>query len=130
MAGRWPMTWSATSLPEPQALVQPRVPWPVFRQRSPERVGPTTGVLSGVMGRRPVQNSAWATCPLSGNKSLTTSSSVFLRASFRRRSKPDSSAMPPTRMRSSKRVTAILYVSSRMVDTGAAASSLSGMVSE
>ncbi|CPO64284.1 Uncharacterised protein [Bordetella pertussis] len=90
MAGWRPHTWSATN------------------NRLPYLVAPMMGVLSGVIGRRPVQNSACSTAPLPGNKSLTTSSRVLRRASFRRRSKPASSAMPPTRMRWSKRVTATL----------------------
>ena len=88
-------------------MVQPSVPWPVFRNRFLCGVRPTMGVLSGVMGRRPVQNSARARSP-PGNSWLVTISSVARRCGRRFLSKPESSAMPPTRMRLSKRVRAIL----------------------
>jgi hypothetical protein len=46
------------------------------------------------------------------------------------KSKPQTSAVPPARIRWSKRVTATLHVSSSTVDTGAIAASVMGMVSE
>ena len=65
------------------------------------------GVLSGVMGRSPVQNVALLTSP-PGKSSVTTFSSVALRCGLRLKSKPLSSAMPPTRILLLKRVTATL----------------------
>ena len=62
----------------------------------------TIGVPSGVIGRRPVQNPLPGYCRHPGNRSPTTISSVARRSGFSDRSKPASSAMPPTRMRSSK----------------------------
>ena len=44
-------------------------------------VAPTIGVPSGVIGRRPLQNSARAMSPPCGNRSVTTCSSVRRRAS-------------------------------------------------
>ena len=67
-----------------------------------------TGVPSGVAGRRPVQKLARDRSPPRGYRSPTTISRVARRFGDSDRSKPATSAMPPTRMRSSKRVIAIL----------------------
>ncbi|OJB36242.1 hypothetical protein BGV56_15580 [Burkholderia ubonensis] len=80
----------------------------MFRNRFDTGVRPTIGVPSGVIGRRPVQNVAFDVSPPPGNRSFTHISSVSRRASRRRLSKPTISAIPPTRMRWSKRVIAIL----------------------
>jgi hypothetical protein len=48
----------AIDLPEPQACVQPSVPWPVFRNRLGSLLWPMIGTLLGVAGRRPLQNCA------------------------------------------------------------------------
>src|SRR5690554_8116384 len=49
---------SANIRPEPQAIVQPNVPWPVFNHKFSYAVAPTKGVLSGVDGRNPHQKLA------------------------------------------------------------------------
>ncbi|STS83566.1 Uncharacterised protein [Klebsiella pneumoniae] len=49
-------------------MVQPSVPWPVLSHRFLYAVRPTTGVPSGVIGRRPVQNVACSTWPPRGNR--------------------------------------------------------------
>ena len=75
-------------------MVQPKVPWPVFRKRLSKRVRPINGVLSGVIGLRPLQNNAWLKSPPSGNKSLTTKAKVS-----RRFSGSLISTIPPCRRR-------------------------------
>ncbi len=60
-------------------MVQPSVPWPVLSHRFLYAVRPTTGVPSGVIGRRPVQNVACSTWPPRGNRSRTTISRVSRR---------------------------------------------------
>ena len=60
-----------------------------------------------VIGRNPVQNSARARSP-PGKSWRVTISKVSRRRGRSVRSKPESSAIPPTRMRWSKRVNAIL----------------------
>ena len=67
--------------PVPQAMVQPSVPWPVASNRFCTGVGPTMGVPSGVMGRRPHQKVALLTSPPLGNRSVTTWLSVLRRGS-------------------------------------------------
>ncbi len=111
-------------------MVQPKVPWPVLVYRLLYRVGPTTGVPSGVIGRSPVQKLACLTSPPCGNRSVTECSSVARRGSRRRWLKPASSAVPPTRIRSPKRVIPILKVSSITVETGAASGFATGIVRE
>ena len=54
ISGTRPATISAMARPEPQPMVQPRVPWPVFRYRLLNVVLPTYGTLEGVSGRWPV----------------------------------------------------------------------------
>ncbi len=70
-------------------------------------VAPMIGVPSGVMGRKPVQN-----CPLQNRrrakKSRATISIVALRASGIAGTKPANSAVPATKIRSGKRVSATL----------------------
>src|SRR6185503_15996764 len=61
-----PEITSASRLAEPQASVQPSVPWPVLRYRLRSRVLPITGTLLGVAGRRPVQLSTTVTPPSAG----------------------------------------------------------------
>src|SRR2546427_971277 len=51
-AGCLPLTRSASAMPEPQAWVQPSVPWPVFRNRLAMGERPISGTLLGVAGRR------------------------------------------------------------------------------
>jgi len=50
-------------------MVQPSVPWPVLSHKLRYRVRPTYGTFDGVVGRRPVQNVAFANAPARG-KSL------------------------------------------------------------
>jgi hypothetical protein len=52
-------------------MVQPRVPWPVFVYRFLDRVAPTTGVPSGVIGHNPVQKLAYLTSSPCENRSVT-----------------------------------------------------------
>jgi len=85
-------------------MVQPSVPWPVFTNSPGTRVGPTTGVPSGVIGRSPVQNTPFAGSPPFGNRVETAASSVARRGARSRVEKPASSAVPPTRIRSPSRV--------------------------
>lgn len=107
-------------------------------KRSVACVQPQVGTPSGtecrcaVPGHRPnpAHSVAREMLPALGKRALTTISRVLRRCGFNRRSKPDSSAMPPTRIRSLNRVMAILYVSSITVDTGAASLSRMGTVSE
>lgn len=61
IAGVRPEIRSLRSCPDPQAMVQPSVPCPVFSHRFLYGVRPTTGVPSGVIGRRPVQKVACST---------------------------------------------------------------------
>ena len=63
-SGASPLTMRAIDLPEPQACVQPSVPWPVLRNRFGSFVLPISGTLLGVAGRRPVQN--WACVGVAG----------------------------------------------------------------
>ncbi len=66
------------------------------------------GVPSGVIGRSPVQKLALRTSPPRGNRSPTEYASVARRGSDSMALKPASSAVPPTRMRSPRRVIATL----------------------
>ena len=50
-----PETISAIARPEPQPMVQPRVPWPALTHRPLILVWPINGMLVGVAGRKPVQ---------------------------------------------------------------------------
>jgi hypothetical protein len=75
------------------------------------------GVPSGVIGRRPVQNSALAHVAALREQVVTTNSSVARRPSSQVQVKAGQLAVPPTRMRSPRRVTATLWVSSMMVDS-------------
>jgi len=54
-SGWWPAMIPAMPLPEPEPIVQPGVPWPVFRNRLAKRVLPIYGTFDGVSGRSPVQ---------------------------------------------------------------------------
>src|SRR4051812_39869216 len=49
-SGLRPEMMSASALPEPQAMVQPSVPWPVLRKRFGYFVPPMMGTLEGVEG--------------------------------------------------------------------------------
>lgn len=93
---------------EPAAIVQPSVPCPVLSQRPATGVRPTTGVPSGVIGRRPVQKLARDRSPAPPKRSFTDMASVSRRAGGRVALKPATSAMPPTRIRVPSRVIAIL----------------------
>jgi hypothetical protein len=57
-SGRVPLIISASAAAEPQDMVQPSVPWPVFSHRLPKRVRPMSGTLDGVAGRRPHHSAA------------------------------------------------------------------------
>ena len=72
---------SANTLPEPHAMVQPSVPWPVLTKRFLYRVGPMIGGPSGVIGLNPHQKVASLAAPASGNRSPTECSSVARRDS-------------------------------------------------
>ena len=50
-----PLTRLAISSPLPAAIVQPSVPWPVFRKSAGTRVAPKYGMFEGVSGRNPAQ---------------------------------------------------------------------------
>ena len=102
-AGR-PHTTSDTALPAPQAIVQPRVPWPVLRNRLGTCVAPITGTESGVTGRSPVHNSALSKSTAPGNSALARSTTVRLRTGDIERSQPANSAVPATRRRSPRRL--------------------------
>lgn len=80
ISGFRPLTMSQIILAEPQLIVQPSVPWPVFKNRPSILVGPIIGVPSGVIGRKPDQNDALRMLP-PGNKSATECSRVRRRAS-------------------------------------------------
>src|SRR6185369_17422065 len=49
-SGSRPEMISASALPEPAPMVQPSVPWPVFRYSPSKRVAPMSGTLEGVEG--------------------------------------------------------------------------------
>src|SRR5690606_10727467 len=121
---------SATSRLAPQAIVQPRVPCPVFRNRFRNGVVPRMGGPSGVIDRSPVQNSARDSSPPLGKRSRTTSAIIRHRDLVRVRSYPVSSAVPAARIRSPRRVIATLWRSSMIVDVGDAAGSVIGIVTE
>ena len=53
ISGLSPLTISAIADPEPQAKVQPNVPWPEFKYKLPNFVRPTIGTLDGVIGLKP-----------------------------------------------------------------------------
>ncbi len=69
--------------------------------------------------RRPDQKPARSKSPAPGNRLATERISVARRASGRWLLKPETSAMPPIRIRVPSRVMAILKLSSMMVETGA-----------
>ena len=56
MSGVKPLIICDSSFAEPQAKVQPKVPWPEFNQRFGISVAPMKGTLPGVAGRNPAQN--------------------------------------------------------------------------
>jgi len=58
-------TISAIAAPEPQAMVQPRVPWPVLSSRFGSARAADAGHAAGVRGRSPAQN-----CASSGRPAL------------------------------------------------------------
>ena len=55
ISGVRPATRSAVKRPEPQDIVQPMWPCPVFRKRFSYFVRPSTGTVVGVIGRSPAQ---------------------------------------------------------------------------
>ena len=55
-SGRVPLIISASAAAEPQDMVQPSVPWPVFSHRLPKRVRPMSGTLDGVANVTPDPN--------------------------------------------------------------------------
>src|SRR3546814_11439626 len=58
--------------PEPHAIVQPKVPCPALRNRLEIGVAPTIGVLSGVIGRNPLQKFEGASLSAApGNRSFS-----------------------------------------------------------
>src|SRR3546814_5328682 len=57
IGGASPPMRLAIRRPEPHAIVQPKVPCPALRNRLEIGVAPTIGVLSGVVGRNPLQRS-------------------------------------------------------------------------
>src|SRR5256885_16017026 len=82
-SGSRPDMISANALPDPAAMVQPSVPWPVLRYRFSKRVRPMSGTLDGVEGRSPVQNVARSYSPAPGKSSLTRRVSASQRTMLR-----------------------------------------------